>query len=161
MENVFHTINPIYDRNSKILILGSFPSIKSREQNFYYSHPKNQFWSILSDVFNEEIVDKRQFLINHNIAMWDVIKSCSIEKSKDSSIKDVVVNDILSIVNASDIKYIFTTGKKAYQLYNKYLYDKVLISAIYLPSTSPLYACLSYKDKLKEYLIIKEILDKN
>ncbi len=161
MEKVFHTIDPIYDKNSKILILGSFPSVKSRKENFYYAHPQNQFWNILSDVFNEKIVDKREFLIRHNIALWDVVKSCTIDKSKDSSIKNVVVNDILSIVDATNIKHIFTVGKKAYQLYNKYLKDKVLIDAIYLPSTSPIYAFLSYHDKLNEYLIIKEILDKN
>lgn len=159
MKKILHNIDPVYDKNSKILILGSFPSVKSRSEGFYYSHPKNQFWNILSDIFNEKITDKKVFLIKHNIALWDVVKECTIVGSKDSTIKNVVVNDVLSLVINTNVKYIITTGKKAYELYNKYLYDKVGITAIYLPSTSPLYACINYNDKLEKYLIIKRLLN--
>lgn len=138
---VFHTLDPIYDKNSKILILGSMPSVKSRELGFYYAHPRNRFWSTLEKIYNEKInntkEDKINFLIKHNIALFDVLKSCEINSSSDSSIKDTIPNDLTDILNNSNIKIIFTTGKKAYDLYNKYLKDKTGIEAILLPSTSP------------------------
>lgn len=158
MEKETHTLNPIYDEYSKILILGSFPSVQSRKKQFYYAHPQNQFWKLLSDVFNEDIQDKIDFLKQRHIALWDVIKSCSIEGSKDSSIKNVEVNDIQTIIQLSKIKTIFTTGKKAYQLYKKYLEKDLGIKAVYLPSSSPLYASITYQNKLTEYLKIKDYL---
>lgn len=157
---VVHQLPPIYDQNSKILILGSIPSVKSREVGFYYGNPKNQFWDILSDIFQEEIKDdiesKKQFLYKRHIALWDVIKSCTITASSDSSIKDVVVNDILSIIKKSKITKIFTTGKKAYHLYNKHLFKNIGIKAVYLPSTSPANQTIKYEDKLREYKKIIE-----
>ena len=139
---VVHPLKPIYNSESKVLILGSFPSIKSRENSFYYAHPKNRFWSTLEKVFKEDIVssnqDREKFLLTHKIALFDVVYSCNITASSDSSIKDVIPNDIKKIVDNSNIEAIFTTGTKAYSLYNKYLLKNVGIEAIKLPSPSPL-----------------------
>lgn len=138
---IIHEFGPYFNKDSKVLILGSLPSVKSREEGFYYAHPKNRFWSTLALVYHETIPttidDKKQFLNQHHIALWDVIESCEIKGSSDSSIKDVTPNDILSILKQTEITTIFTTGRKAYQLYNKYCYPKTKKEAIYLPSTSP------------------------
>lgn len=136
-----HPLEPIYDKDSKVLILGTMPSVKSRESKFYYANPKNRFWSILEKVYEEKIgesnIDKIEFLLKHNMALFDVIKSCEIDASKDSSIKNIVPNDFDKILKTSKIKTIFTTGKKAYELYQKYCFPKTKIQAIQLPSTSP------------------------
>lgn len=153
-EKVEHTLPPIYDKNSKILILGSFPSRKSRENLFYYAHPQNQFWNIMEKLFQERITNKLEFLLQHHIALWDVIQSCEIKGSSDSSIQKVEVNDILSIINNSNITTIFTTGKKATTLYQKYIEPITNIKCIYLPSTSPLYSKMKLEEKIKEYSII-------
>ena len=124
METVKHEIPPVYDKNSKILILGSFPSVKSRENQFFYYHPQNRFWKVLSGVVGCDIPvtidDKKEFLLNNNIAVWDVIASCEIEGSSDSSIKNVVVNDLNKIIDTCDIKQIFCNGGKSFELYKKY-----------------------------------------
>ena len=124
METVKHEIPPVYDKNSKILILGSFPSVKSRENQFFYHHPQNRFWKVLSGVVGCDIPvtidDKKEFLLNNNIAVWDVIASCEIEGSSDSSIKNVVVNDLNKIIDTCDIKQIFCNGGKSFELYKKY-----------------------------------------
>ena len=150
---VFHTLKPIYDEESKVLILGSMPSIKSRKVGFYYGHPRNRFWSTLSKVYNEEIKDTKEdklnFLSKHNIALFDVLKSCEITSSSDSTIKNPVPNDLSNILKATNIKTIFTTGNKAYVLYQKYLYPKTKIKAIPLPSTSP----ANSKKDIEEILI--------
>ncbi len=161
---VKHTLDPIYDNNSKVLILGSMPSVKSREIGFYYAHPRNRFWSVLKKIYNENnletIDDKINFLHSHHIALFDVLESCDIDSSKDSSIKNIVVNDLSQILNNSQIKVIFTTGKTAYNLYNKYTYPKTNIKAIYLPSTSPANSPKGIDELLeKEYSKIKEYTD--
>jgi len=136
-----HPFPPLYNSDSKILILGSFPSVKSREQMFFYGHPQNRFWKVISAVFNEKtpetIADKKEFLLSHNIALWDSIKSCDIVGSSDSSIKNVIPNDIGEILNSADIKMIFTNGKASDKYYNKYIKNTVGREAICLPSTSP------------------------
>ena len=141
MNEIIHPIEPVYDNNSKILILGSFPSVKSREQGFFYGHPQNRFWKVIAGVFecNTPITidEKKHFLIENNIAVWDVIHSCEIEGSADSSIKNAVPNNISEIINKSSIKAIFTNGKTADKLYKKYIQKETGISAICLPSTSP------------------------
>ena len=152
---VIHPLKPIYNSQSKVLILGSFPSIKSRENNFYYSHPRNRFWKTLEKVFNENIgnsnKDKENFLLTHKIALFDVVKSCDITLSCDNSIKDVIPNDI---------KIIFTTGLKAYNLYNKFLADDLEIEAIKLLSPSPANCKKGIETKLVDnYKIIKKYLD--
>lgn len=157
---VIHTLDPIYDKNSECLILGSMPSVKSREMNFYYLHPKNRFWKTLGTVFNEQIGpsinDKIVFLKKHHIALFDVLKECDISSSSDSSIKNPVVNDLSFILKETKIKTIFTTGQKAYKLYQKYLFPKTGIMAIPLPSTSPANCPKGIEEKLiMEYSKIK------
>lgn len=136
-----HPIEPIFDRESKILILGSFPSVKSREEGFFYGHPQNRFWKVLAAVFEEEtpttIEDKKRFLLKNRVAVWDVIHSCDIEGSSDSSIKNVVPNDLSEILEKADIRQIYVNGKKAEQLYKKYIFPRFKREAICLPSTSP------------------------
>ena len=141
LKRVNHTLKPIYNKESKILILGSIPSIKSRHYGFYYTHPQNKFWQVLSIVYNKNIgksnEDKKQFLLDNKIALWDVIKSCDIKNSSDASIKNIEVNDINSLILKTNIKKVYTAGKKAYDLYNKYCLEQTNIKAKYLPSTSP------------------------
>ena len=161
---VVHPLKPVYNSESKVLILGSFPSIKSRENSFYYAHPKNRFWSTLEKVFKEDIrssnQDREKFLLTHKIALFDVVYSCNITASSDSSIKDVIPNDIKKIVDKSKIEAIFTTGTKAYSLYNKYLLKDVGIEAIKLPSPSPANCKRGIEEVLvNSYSIIKEYLD--
>lgn len=155
---VFHTLEPIYDKNSKILILGSFPSIKSREKMMYYSHPQNRFWRVLSILFDEEITDKKEFVLRHNIALWDVIESCEIEGSSDSSIKDIKVNDIKWLVNKTNVIHIFVLGRKAMDLYNKYVLPNMEMDATLLSSTSPANATRSLDMLVNEFSVILEYL---
>lgn len=140
-QKLTHTFEPIYNENSKILILGSFPSVKSRENNFYYGHPQNRYWKVLARVLGvkvpETVEEKRRMLLDNNIAIWDVIHSCSIIGSSDNSIKDVVVNDFSEILDNSRVKSIYVNGGKAYELYHKYAEKITGIKAIKLPSTSP------------------------
>ena len=160
---VKHTLEPVYNNNSKILILGSIPSVKSREYNFYYAHKQNRFWKVLEIIFNEKILDnieyKKEFLYKHNIALFDVIKSCEIIGSKDSTIKNVRANNINKIIKNSNIKTIFTTGKKSYNLYMKYCYKNTKILPIYLPSTSPAnIGNYSLEDLVNEYKVILDYI---
>ncbi len=138
---IIHPIKPVYDKYSKILILGSFPSQKSREQKFFYGHPQNRFWQVVAKVFNQEtpstIEEKTRFLLANNIAIWDVIESCDITGSADSSIKNVVANDLTKILEIANIRQIFVNGKTAERYYNKYVKNKIGKDAICLPSTSP------------------------
>ncbi len=161
---VNHTLEPIYDEHSKVLILGTMPSLKSRELNFYYAHPKNRFWPVLSRVYGEEIphdiVAKKEFLHRHHLALFDVLKSCDIANSQDSSIRNPVPNDLGPILASSQITHIFTTGKKAYELYQKLIYPHTHIAAYYLPSTSPANSPRGIEEKLlREYQKIKDITD--
>ena len=148
-----HPIAPVFDKDSKVLILGSFPSVKSREEGFFYGHPQNRFWKVTSRVFGEElpvtIDEKKAFLIRNHIAVWDVIGSCEIDGSSDSSIRDVTVNDLSVILGTADIRAIFLNGKKAEQYYLKYLFPVLKRDAVCLPSTSPANAAWSL-DKLTD-----------
>lgn len=138
---VTHTFEPVYNEKSKILILGTFPSVKSREYNFYYGHPQNRFWKVIAELTGSElpesIEEKKTMLLSHHIAVWDVIESCSIVGSSDSTIKDVVVNDFSEILQNTQITQICANGNKAYELYMKYAYSAVLRPIVKLPSTSP------------------------
>ena len=153
-----HNIQPIYNKQSHILILGSFPSVKSREAQFFYHHPQNRFWKILTTLYQEPplttIEEKKQFLLKHHIALWDVIESCEIKGSSDSSIDNVKVNDIQSILNSTNIQYIYTNGKKAHQLYQKYCLPITHKEDICLPSSSPANAQFSLERLIKEWEII-------
>lgn len=155
-----HNIDPVYNQDSTILILGSFPSVKSREGEFFYHHPQNRFWKILVKLYSssslETIQDKKDFLINHHIALWDVIQSCEIKGSSDSSIDQVIPNDISFILKNSAIQKIYTNGKKAHQLYQKYCFPITHIDDICLPSTSPANAQYSLEKLLKEWAVIKK-----
>lgn len=149
-----HSFGPFYRPDSHILILGSFPSVKSREANFYYGHPQNRFWKVLAAVFEDDVPksleEKKNFLTRHKIALYDVIDRCSIIGSSDSSIEDVAVTDLSPILEGSDIDdRIFTNGGKAFSLYMKYTYPKNGIRPVKLPSTSPANAAWSL-DRLIE-----------
>ena len=152
MNTVIHPIPPVFDRNSKILILGSFPSVKSREGHFFYHHPQNRFWKTLAGVLDVPVPDtideKKTFLLSHRIALWDVIASCSIEGSSDSSIRDDVPNDLSVILSTADIRAIFCNGKTSWNYYRKYQEAVTGIPAVSLPSTSPANAAWSL-EKLK------------
>ena len=136
-----HTIAPVYDEKSKILILGTMPSPKSREVGFYYSHPQNRFWKTIAEVFGAElpqsIREKTNLLRTHGIALWDVLAACEISGADDSSIKDTIPNDFTAIFETADIQAVFTTGKKATDLFKKHCEAKYGYAPIYLPSTSP------------------------
>ncbi len=158
MNKVCNPFEPFYNSDSEILILGTMPSVKSREVGFYYMHPKNRFWKILSIIYNEDIGEsieaKKYFLKKHKIALWDVLSSCEIKGSDDSSIKNIKVNDIKSILDKSNIKRIFTTGKKANQLYEKYIEPKIKIKAICLYSPSPANCKYSIEEIVENYQVI-------
>jgi hypoxanthine-DNA glycosylase len=147
LEEVKHTIPPVWDKNSKVLILGSFPSVKSREQQFFYGHKQNRFWRVLSEVLGcpvpQSIDEKKEMLLSNNIAVWDVIASCKITGSSDASIKDVVPNDFSDILKEADIRAIYANGAKAYELYKKYCFPITGTEAKKLPSTSPANAAYS------------------
>ncbi len=153
-----HPIPPVYDDNSRILILGSFPSVASREAEFFYGHKQNRFWRVLATVFDTDIPEsteeKKAFLIKHGIALWDVIGSCDITGSSDSSIKNVVPNDISIILESANIKNIYVNGKTAMKYYNKYIRDKVNRDAVCLPSTSPANAAWSYEKLINAWKVI-------
>lgn len=146
-EHVTHTFEPVFDKKSKVLILGSFPSVKSRENNFYYGHPQNRFWKVLARIFEvdvpQTIEDKKTFLLAHGIAVWDVIESCTIVGSSDTSIRDVVVNDFSKLLKKSSVDKIYVNGTKAYELYHRYAEIETGIKAVKLPSTSPANAAWS------------------
>ncbi len=146
-QHVSHTFEPLYDEQSEILILGSFPSVKSREQGFYYGHPRNRFWKVLSDLCQcqvpESIEEKIQMLKEHHIAIWDVVDSCDIIGSSDSSIKNVVPADIASICRTSKIQQIYANGRLAQKLYSIYIEESLGMPVIPLPSTSPANAAYS------------------
>lgn len=134
---VTHPFDPVYDRNSRILILGSIPSVKSREQGFYYGHPQNRFWKVKAAVMGcpvpQSIEEKKQFLLANRIALWDVIASCEMKNSSDSSIRGVSVSNLEIIFSQANIQAVFTNGKTADRLYRRYFGE----NAICLPSTSP------------------------
>ena len=152
---VEHPIRPVYDKNSHILILGSFPSVKSREANFFYGHPQNRFWKVLATVFGaavpSTVEEKRAFLLEHGVAVWDVIKSCDIVGSSDSSIKNAEPNDLREILNNADIRQIFVNGKTAEQYYKKYIEKEIGRKAICLPSTSPANAAWNVERLVTEW----------
>lgn len=149
---ITHPFEPVYNEQSEILILGSLPSVKSREQGFYYGHPQNRFWKVLAEIIRKEpggdfakqqtqvpqtIEEKKQFLLDHHIAVWDVIASCEIKGSSDSSIKHAVANDIAGVLEHSQIQRIYANGKTAGHLYMQHVYPVTKREITILPSTSP------------------------
>lgn len=158
MAEEFHNIDPVFDSRSETLILGSFPSVKSREQRFFYGHPQNRFWRVLAAVFGERVPDtipeKKDFLLRNGIAVWDVIKSCDIIGSGDSTIKNAVPNDISIILSNAPIRSIFCNGGASYRLYKKFLEKETGIEAQKLPSTSPANAGYSLERLISEWQVI-------
>ena len=162
METVTHPIPPLFDASSRILILGSFPSVKSREGLFFYHHPQNRFWKVLAGVLEEpvpgSIEEKKIFLLKHRIALWNVIASCTIEGSSDSPIKNVVPNDLSGILSAADISRIFCNGGASFQYYKKYQEPRTGRAAVRLPSTSPANAAWSLDRLIREWAVIRDSL---
>lgn len=160
MENniIIHNIPPVFDRNSEVLILGSFPSVKSRETEFFYGHPQNRFWKVTAAVFGcavpQTIEEKKEFLLKNHIALWDVIASCEVSGSADSSIKNAVPNDISVILAAAPIRGIFVNGKTAEKYYNRFLLPVTGLRAVVLPSTSPANASKSLAALTEEWKVI-------
>ncbi len=156
---IIHPIPPLYDKNSRVLILGSFPSVKSREELFFYGHPQNRFWKVISLLFGVDepngIESKKQLLLSHGIALWDVIGSCEIIGSMDSSIKNAVPNDISKIIESSKINKIFLNGKTAEKYYNKFLKKSLNIESVGLPSTSPANAAFTLPRLVDEWSVIQ------
>lgn len=164
--HVTHEFGPVYDYSSRVLILGSLPSVKSREQRFYYGHPQNRFWRVLAGVLGqgfiaEDIDKKRELLIKNKVALWDVIESCDIIGSADSTIKNVKANDMSVILSAADIRAVFLNGTKAYELFKRYCaqYCTPEMPVVKLPSTSPANAVWSverltraWKEEMDKYL---------
>ena len=165
MTHVIHKIPPVYNKNSQILILGSFPSVKSREGRFFYHHKQNRFWKVLStivnDVLPETIDEKKDFLLKNHIAVWDVIASCDIEGSSDSSIKNAVPNDFSDILKAAPIRKIYTNGGTSYKLYHKYCEKVTGIKAMKLPSTSPANASYYLDRLISEWKVIADQISKD
>lgn len=142
-----HPFEPVWDVHSHVLVLGTFPSVKSRENSFYYGHPQNRFWQVLALLFHESVpasvAEKRALLLRHGVALWDVLASCDITGSSDGSIRNPIPNDIVSLLRKAPIQKVFANGQAASSLYRKYCLPNTGVDAIPLPSTSPANAAWS------------------
>lgn len=154
-----HPIPPVFDTDSTVLVLGSFPSVKSRESGFFYGHAQNRFWRVTAAVFGcpvpVTIPEKRAFLLQNHVALWDVIASCDIDGSSDASIKNVRPNDLASLLAASKITHIFTNGATADALYTRWQFPATGIPAVRLPSTSPANAAWSLDRLIDAWRVIR------
>lgn len=161
-QHVSHTFEPVFDEQSKVLILGTFPSVKSRENQFYYGHPQNRFWKVLAGICDQEtpvsILQKKEFLLRNHIAVWDVIASCDIIGSSDSSIRNVVPCDLKQVLLKAPVRKIFANGGKAYDLYTKYSYPQTKREIIKLPSTSPANAAFQMERLLQSWDVVRREL---
>ena len=161
-EKVLHPIPPLFNERSKILILGSFPSVKSREAGFFYGHPQNRFWKVIASVCEEDvpqtIEEKKELLLKHGIALWDVIGECRIRGSSDASIEDVKINDLNAILEKADIRQIFVNGKTAEKMYLRYAEATYQRKAICLPSTSPANAAWDLERLISQWRCIRDYL---
>ena len=159
-ERIVHPIEPLFDKNSETLILGSFPSVKSREAMFFYGHPQNRFWKLLPLIFSSEVPEtveqKKALALSNRIALWDVIGSCTVTGSADSSITDVVPNDLSVILDNSRVGRIFCNGALSHKLYQKHIFPQTGIPAFKLPSTSPANAAWSVERLLEAWRVIAE-----
>ena len=157
---IVHPLPPLYDSHSEILILGSFPSVKTREMGFFYGHPQNRYWKVLSavfeDAFPETVEERKSFLLRHHVAAWDVIYSCEITGSSDASIRQVTPTDLRPILQAAPIRRIFVNGKTAEKMYRKYTEPLLGIQATCLPSTSPANASWSLTKLIDAWRVIRE-----
>lgn len=160
MDTVFHELPPVFDKESRILVLGTIPSPKSREQGFYYGHPRNRFWKMMALVFEEPmpetVEERRTMALRNHVAIWDVLASCTIRGAEDASIRDVVPNDIRLILSQADIRAVFTTGAKAAALYRKYCEPVCGMPCISLPSTSPANCRMKDEELLQYYRQLRQ-----
>lgn len=159
-EVIVHPFDPVFDGNSKVLILGSFPSVKSRENEFYYGHERNRFWRVISALFSEHLPEtveqKKSLLLRHNIALWDTAASCTVHASSDSSIRNVAANDIKSLLDKTNIARIYANGKTAAQLYNKLVLPSTAVEIVALPSTSPANAAFTLEKLIECWRVIAQ-----
>lgn len=163
---VTHAIEPVYDERSRVLVLGTMPSPKSREVGFFYGHPQNRFWRVMEALFSLEdraLADndaRRAFLLNEHIALWDVLASCEIDGASDASIRNARPNDLRRILDAAPITAVFTTGAKAAHLYHRYCEDDCGMPATPLPSTSPANARMRLPELVEAYRPLLDTLRK-
>jgi len=161
--HIEHPFPPLYDDKAKVLILGSFPSAKSREQRFFYGHPQNRFWKVMAAVFSDsvpsDIPEKREFLLSHGVAVWDVIQSCDIIGSSDSSIRNALPTDLRAIFEHSQVSHVFANGKTAGKLYDRFQYPVTGIPALVLPSTSPANAAYSLEKLTEEWQLVRKTME--
>lgn len=159
-QHVSHTFEPVYDAHSEILILGSLPSVKSREQGFYYGHSRNRFWKVIAGIYGwqepQTIEEKKQMLLQNHVAVWDVIDHCDIKGSSDSSIRNVVPADIAGLLAKTKIKRIYANGKTAGNLYHKFVRSHTGAEIVILPSTSPANAAFSLERLMEEWQRIRQ-----
>ena len=155
-----HPFGPLYDENSRVLILGSFPSVRSREQNFFYGHPQNRFWKVVAAVFGQPVPqtveEKKLLILDNGLALWDSIASCEITGSSDASIRNVRANDIGVILNSCSIERIYCNGRKSHEMYERYIEPETGRVAVCLPSTSPANAKWTLEKLTGEWSVIAE-----
>ena len=165
MEHIIHSIEPVFDAESRVLILGTMPSPKSREVQFYYGHPQNRFWRVLAAVLGEEVPqsvpEKKAMLLRHRIALWDVLAECEITGASDSSIRNPVANDLSVILGHAPVQAVFTTGATAWKLYTRLQKPHTGIEAVRLPSTSPANCAVKMEALTEAYKAILPWLDPN
>ncbi|MDD7362566.1 MAG: DNA-deoxyinosine glycosylase [Peptoniphilus sp.] len=161
-ETIVHPLKPLYDEKSKVLILGSFPSVKTREYGFFYGHPQNRFWPMMEKLFDEtlsrDIGERREFLLRHRLAVFDSIFQCDIVGSSDASIKNVVPSNLSEIVEKADIRRVFCNGATSYKYYKKYHEKALGLAGVKLPSTSPANARYRLDDLMEEWVQILDYL---
>lgn len=154
-QTIKHTFEPVWDKQSEVLILGTFPSVKSRENQFYYGHPQNRFWKLIAAIYGEPqpetIAEKKELILKHHLAVWDVIDQCDIIGSSDSSIRNVIPSDLAGLLKNSSIHTVIANGAKAYELYQKYQMAKTGLKVQKLPSTSPANAAWSFQRLQEEW----------
>lgn len=159
-QTITHPLRPFFNADSRILILGSFPSVKTREYGFFYGHPQNRFWPLLERIFavklSADIEERKAFLLRHRLAVYDVIYQCGIIGSSDASIQNAVPSDLSPVFKEADIRQVFCNGGAAYRYYQKYQEQKTGRRAIQLPSTSPANARASMDDLFDQWKIIRE-----
>ena len=159
-QRINHPFGPLFSPESRILILGSFPSVKSREQNFFYGHPQNRFWKVIAALFNQpvptSIPEKKELILGHGLALWDSIASCVITGSSDASIRDVRANDLRIILDSCPIERIYCNGRKSHEMYMKYILPALGREAGCLPSTSPANAQWSLEKLVEAWSVIRE-----
>lgn len=159
-EHVVHGFAPVWDAHSRVLVLGTFPSVKSREEHFYYGHPRNRFWKLLAAVFGDPepqtVGEKKDLLLNSGVALWDVVRECDIRRSSDVSIRNAVPNDIRPILAGADIRAVYANGAKAKELYDRLILPVTGLEAVRLPSTSPANAACPFSRLAEAWRILAE-----